>query len=98
MRSTAPLISSPSSFLLILSTGTGPRKVLTEWRHFYAGTDPKQLEAASPSLHSVAGLPSALFTHQAFKKVIHVFSLCKMRVNCFDNVWQIVFQHPSDRL
>ncbi|KAG9410023.1 hypothetical protein AC1031_018054 [Aphanomyces cochlioides] len=33
------------------------KKVLTEWRHFYAGTHPKQLEAASPGLHSVAGLP-----------------------------------------
>ncbi|CAK4113573.1 unnamed protein product [Aphanomyces euteiches] len=43
--------------LLFLSTDTGVRKVLTEWRHFYAGTDSKQLEAASPGLHSVAGLP-----------------------------------------
>ncbi|KAG9410018.1 hypothetical protein AC1031_018049 [Aphanomyces cochlioides] len=30
---------------------------LAEWWHFYAGTNPKQLEAASPGLRSVARLP-----------------------------------------
>ncbi|KAH9104673.1 hypothetical protein LEN26_014964 [Aphanomyces euteiches] len=34
-----------------------PTESLAGWRHFYAGTNPKLLEAKSPGLHSVAGLP-----------------------------------------